>query len=110
MRPQRPNLGRSIASALDDSATLAGLLASHRRSQACFTAARAGVPPGLLSQLRPGPIDEHQVWTVFTSTNGAAAKLRQCLPRMLEAVRAKDTLITEIRVKVNPPAPAHSPR
>jgi hypothetical protein len=103
-RHQRPNLGRSIAAALDDSATLSGLLASHQRSRAFFAAAKSGMPPMLLSQLRPGPIDEG-AWTVFASTNGAAAKLRQCLPRMLEAVRAKDPRITEIRVKVSQPQP-----
>lgn len=104
MRPQRPNLGRSIAAALDDSATLSGLLASHQRSRALFAAAQAGLPPMLLSQVRPGPIDEG-AWTVFASTNGAAAKLRQCLPRMLDEVRAKDPRITEIRVKVSLPQP-----
>jgi len=101
-RPQRPNLGRSIAAALDDSATLSGLLAGHKRSNACFEAARSGMPRSLLSQVRPGPIDE-PAWTVFASTNGAAAKLRQCLPSMLEALRTKDPRITEIRVKVSPP-------
>jgi hypothetical protein len=110
MRPERPALGRSIAAALDDSATLSGLLAGHTRSRTCFAAARSGMPAALVSQVRPGPIDEQQVWTVFTSTNGAAAKLRQCLPRMLEAVRVKDAQIAEIRVKVSPPAPDHSPR
>jgi hypothetical protein len=101
MRPERPNLGRSIAAALDDSATLAGLLAGHKRSYACFAAAKSGMPAGLLSQVRPGPIDE-QAWTVFASTNGAAAKLRQCLPTMLAAVQTRDPQIMEIRVKVAP--------
>ena len=103
MRPQRPNLGRSIAAALDDSATLSGLLAGHRRSYACFDAARSAVPPALLTQVRPGPIDAG-AWTLFAANNAAAAKLRHCLPRVLQAARAHDAQIVEVRVKVVPPA------
>lgn len=100
-RSTRPNLGRSIATAIDDSATLSGLLAGHRRSQACFAAAQAGLPPALRTQVRPGPIDD-QGWTLFAATNGAAAKLRQCLPTLLQAAQTHDPQIREIRVKVAP--------
>ena len=103
MASTRPNLGRSLAAALEDSATLSGLLAGHRRSYACFGAARSALPPALLTQVRPGPIDAG-VWTLFAATNAAAAKLRHCVPRVLEAARAHDAQIVEVRVKVAPPA------
>ena len=73
--PRRASPGRSVADALGASATVAGLLAGHRRAQACFDAVKTKLPPPLRTQVRPGPIDE-EVWTLLASTSGAAAKLR----------------------------------
>jgi Dna[CI] antecedent, DciA len=101
-RPGRVPPGRTLAAALDASPTLAQLLAGHRRAQACFEVIRLLLPAALLTQVRPGPIEE-KAWTLLARSGGAAAKLRQCLPSLVEAVQAAGYEIDEIRVKVSPP-------
>ncbi len=88
---------------MDDNVTLSHLLAGHRRAQACYEAIRPCLPKPLLTQVRAGPIDE-RVWTLLASTGGAAAKLRQCLPSLVDAVKAAGHEVDEVRVKVLPPA------
>jgi hypothetical protein len=95
--------GRSLADALDASATISGLLAGHRRAQACFECVRAGLAGGLAGEVRPGPIDDAGVWTLFASHGSAAAKLRQALPDLLARLEGQQPGITGIRVKVVAP-------
>jgi hypothetical protein len=100
----RPAQARSAAQALSDSTVLSGLLAGHRRAQACFVAVQSLLPGALRGQVRAGPIDAG-IWTLFASHASAAAKLRQVLPTLLAAVATREPDITEIRVKIRPPEP-----
>jgi Dna[CI] antecedent, DciA len=96
-------LARPVGQVLESTPSLAGLLGGHRRAQACYARVAHLLPPPLGTQVRPGPIDGG-VWTLFAAHGGAAAKLRQALPTLLAAVAHEDPPITEIRVKVLPPA------
>jgi Dna[CI] antecedent, DciA len=95
-------LARPVGQVLENTPSLAGLLGGHRRAQACYAQVSALLPPPLATQVRPGPIDGG-VWTLFAAHGGAAAKLRQALPTLLDALASADPPITEIRVKVLPP-------
>jgi hypothetical protein len=99
--PRRAQPGRSVADALDASATVAGLLAGHRRAHACFDAVKGRLVPLLRAQVRPGPIEDG-VWTLLVTTSGAGAKLRQLLPTLLEGAREAGHEVDEIRIKVAP--------
>lgn len=88
-----------MADALAKSEPLASLLERVRESQARLEAVRALLPPGLADQVQPGPLDETG-WTLLVPGGGAAAKLRQCLPRLQEALRARGVAEAAIRVKV----------
>jgi hypothetical protein len=94
-------MSTSVAQALEGNATLSGLLAGHRRAQACFSAVAPCLAPPLRSQLRPGPIDGAS-WTILATNNAAAAKLRQSVPMLLSALLAHGESIAEIRIKVSP--------
>jgi Dna[CI] antecedent, DciA len=96
-------MARAVGQVLENTPSLAGLLGGHRRAQACYAQVSALLPPPLATQVRPGPIDGG-VWTLFAAHGGAAAKLRQALPTLLGALASADPPITEIRVKVLPPA------
>jgi len=104
MKPTRTGSARSVGTAIEAHATLAGLLGSHRRSQACFDRVAPLLPRPLTAEVRPGPIDGAS-WTIFAAHGGAAAKLRQALPTLLAALAPVEPAITEIKVKVVPPVP-----
>ncbi|GAB4039446.1 MAG: hypothetical protein Fur0014_09140 [Rubrivivax sp.] len=89
-----------MAEALAQSSPLASLLERVRESQARLEALRPLLPPGLAEQVRPGPLDETG-WTLLVPGGGAAAKLRQCLPRLQQALRARGMAEAVIRVKVH---------
>lgn len=101
MASKQPPMSTSVAQALEGNATLSGLLAGHRRAQACFMAISPGLAPPLRKQLRAGPIDGTS-WTILAANSAAAAKLRQSVPMLLSALLAHGETIAEIRIKVAP--------
>jgi hypothetical protein len=93
-------LSLPMAEALAQSEPLAALLARVRESEARLAAVHALLPPGLAGQVSAGPLDETG-WTLLVTSGGAAAKLRQCLPRLQEALLARGAAVPAIRVKVH---------
>ena len=100
MPPRRP---AAVSVALDDalrqSIPLAGLLQRVRESEARWAVARTALPGLLAGAVRPGPIDDDQ-WTLLATSGAAAAKLRQCLPALADALRTQGWRELPIRVKV----------
>lgn len=88
-----------VSDALTQSAPLASLLQRVQDSNARYAAVRSSLPSGLSALVRPGPLDEDG-WTLLVSSGAAAAKLRQCLPTVQEALRSQGWSEVSIRVKV----------
>jgi Dna[CI] antecedent, DciA len=93
-------LSLPMTEALAQSTPLASLLERVRESEARLDAVRGELPPGLAGQVRAGPLDEAG-WTLLVSSGAAAAKLRQCLPRLQQALQAQGRPELAIRVKVH---------
>lgn len=93
-------LSLPMAEALAGSAPLATLLERVRESEARLEMVRAELPPGLTGQVRAGPLDA-EGWTLLVGSGAAAAKLKQCLPRLQETLRARGRGDLAIRVKVH---------
>jgi hypothetical protein len=93
-------LSLPMAEALAQSTPLASLLERVRESEARLGLVLGLLPPGLAGQVRAGPLDEAG-WTLLVSSGAAAAKLRQCLPRLQEALQARGRAELPIRVKVH---------
>ena len=85
---------------MDETPTLAGLLASHAQAHRCFEVVLPLLPSGLASQLRAGPV-EGGVWTLFAAGPASAAKARQLLPALRERLQAGHG-VREVKVKVVP--------
>ena len=95
----------ALGAALDQSSPLSNLLQRVKNSRQYRDAIAHLLPPGLDTEVRPGPLDD-QTWSLLVSSGSAAAKLRQVLPQLLEAVRASGWQGTSIKVKVQPRAPS----
>jgi hypothetical protein len=93
-------LSLPMSEALAGSEPLAALLARVQASEARLAAVRELLPPGLREQVSAGPLDDAG-WTLLVPGGGAAAKLRQCLPRLHEALAARGLAAAAIRVKVH---------
>ena len=91
----------ALREALQDSVTLAPLLAQARISREWFEHCRPVLGAALASQLRPGPVEEG-VWTLLADSGQAAAKARHLVPRVLEAVMARGASLNGVRIKVSP--------
>ena len=91
---------RLLAEALDDTPTLAGLLAGHAQASRCFETVLPLLPSGLATQLRAGPV-EGGVWTLFAAGPASAAKARQLLPALRDRLQAEHR-VNEVKVKVVP--------
>ncbi len=100
-RPTPAPVSLPMSDALDRSEPLARLLQRLRESQARFDAVRGVLPAGLRDSVRPGPVDE-EGWALLADHGAAAAKLRQLLPRIEMALRAKGWQGIAIRVRVQP--------
>lgn len=99
-RPSPPP-ARNLGDAIEASASLAGLLQGHQRSQRCFAAIKPQLPTALRPLVRPGPIDG-STWTLLAENASAAAKLRQCAPDLLAAASACEPSIRELKLKILP--------
>ncbi len=100
-RPATPGT-LSLVAALDGNESLGRLLRQLRESNDCFAAVKPLLPPGLAEQVRPGPLDD-EGWSLLVSSGAVASKLRQLLPRLQEAVRARGHPATVIRIRVQAP-------
>ena len=100
MAPQTPSRATlPMADALSQSTSLASLLKRVHESKARYEAVRDQLPGGLAAQVQPGPLDETG-WTLLVGSGAAAAKLRQCLPRLQQALSSQGWGDVPIRVKV----------
>lgn len=89
-----------MAEALAQSSPLASLLQRIQESEARFALVRGDLPGLLATQITPGPLDETG-WTLLARNGAAAAKLKQCLPRLQTLLRDRGWADVPIRVKVH---------
>jgi hypothetical protein len=93
-----PNALR-IDDAIAQSAPLARLQQRIRDSNRRFETIRACLPATLAAHVRPGPLDELG-WSLLAANASVAAKLRQLLPRLEDALREGGCEVSAIRVHV----------
>ena len=96
----------SLAEALQGNPSLGALLGRWREAQQCMHVAAPILGPDLSASMRPGPVQDGQ-WTLLAASGGAAAKSRQLLPRITQAVQALGLGVQTVRVRVLPPAQRH---
>jgi hypothetical protein len=95
-----------MRTALDGSQPLALLLQRMAESRARFDAVRELLPPGLRDTVRAGPLDD-KGWSLLAPHSAGAAKLRQMLPMIEDALRARGWEGTPVKIRVQaPPTPA----
>ena len=88
-----------IEEAISRSTPLARLQHLMKESQARLAVVRSVVPSALGAHLKPGPLDEDG-WTLLVANAAVASKLRQLLPRIQDALRARGLQVTAIRIRV----------
>jgi hypothetical protein len=88
-----------IGDAINRSHPLTQLLYRLRESNERFEAIAPVIPPTLKAHVRPGPVGENG-WALLVSNPSVAAKLRQLLPALDEALQAKGWPPTALRVKI----------
>ena len=90
---------RPIHEALGANATLAQLLQRLKEAEARMETVRLVLPTGLKSHVRAGVLDETG-WNLLVPNGAVAAKLRQCLPAIEQALAERGWKPTALRVKV----------
>lgn len=90
---------RPIHEALDASTTLALLLQRLKEAEARMETVRQVLPPALRVHVRAGVLDETG-WNLLVPNGAVAAKLRQCLPAIEQALAERGWKTTALRVKV----------
>jgi hypothetical protein len=98
-----PTPGLTLATALHRSEPLTGLLQRMRESQARLAAIAGLLPPGLQGEVRAGPLDD-SAWVLLVGHAAAAAKVRQMLPTLQDALAAAGWPGPAIKIKVLPRA------
>jgi hypothetical protein len=88
-----------LQDAVQQAPTLARLSQLAAESAARLRIVQPTLPPGLRELVRAGPIDETG-WCLLAPHNAAAAKLRQMIPALLQALAAAGHPAGAIRVKV----------
>ena len=96
------SLGYPLSTALGRSEPLTGLLQRVRESRARYDAVATLLPPGLQAGTRPGPLDE-TAWVLLVANASSAAKVRQLLPTLEEALAARGWAGPPIRIKILTP-------
>jgi len=89
----------AIHDVLAQSEPLARLQQRLAGSQQRFEAILPCLPPGLVPQVRPGPLDD-QGWSILAANAAVAAKLRHLQPRLEDVLRQRGWQSTAIRIKV----------
>lgn len=100
-RPRPAASAVPLAEALSASAPLARLGARLQESSAMLETVRPALPPALAAGVRAGPLDETG-WSLLVAHAGAAAKLRQLVPRLEAALADRGHSVTSVRIKVLP--------
>jgi hypothetical protein len=95
MPPAALPLERAIAA----SAPLVRLGERLRQSRGRHASIVGVLPAALREQVQPGPVDDRQ-WVLLAGSAAVAAKLRQCLPSVEQALREAGWPPLEIRVRV----------
>jgi hypothetical protein len=90
---------RPINEALSASATLAQLLERLKEADARMATVREVLPAALRAHVRTGVLDETG-WNLLVPNGAVAAKLRQCLPAIEQALVERGWKPTAVRVKV----------
>jgi hypothetical protein len=89
----------SMNEAVGRSEPLARLAERLRESNARFVAIVPLLPPGLGGFVRPGPLDETG-WSLLAANSAVAAKLRQVVPRVEQALKQSGWQPCAVRVKI----------
>ena len=89
----------SLHQAMEEAPSLARLAHQVAQSRALFEGVQGHIPPTLRSQVMPGPLDGGD-WCLLVTSNAAAAKLRQLLPLMRQALRQQGWPVEQVRVKI----------
>ncbi len=97
-RPPAPAT-RPIHEALSANSTLADLLQRMQEAQARLAAVRPALPAALRPHVRTGVLDDTG-WNLVVPNGAVAAKLRQCLPQIEQALADEGWKPTAVRVKV----------
>ena len=92
-------LPQPVAGALARNETLASIAARMTESQNRLATIVGGLPPGLVREIRSGPIDD-EGWTLLVSNAAVAAKLRHLLPHLQETLKSEGWRDLPIRVHV----------
>jgi hypothetical protein len=103
MSPKPPPSTQPVGSAIAASEPLARLMQRVAASRDYLELVRHRLPPALRQQVRPGPLDERG-WALLVPNAAVAAKLRQALPLVTEALRDAGHDPGEIRVRILPPS------
>ncbi len=101
MATPAPPPGLTLATALDRSEPLTGLMRRQRASQARLEAIGHLLPPPLRDGVRPGPLDD-AAWVLLVANAASAAKVRQMLPALQQALAAAGWQGPPIKIKVRP--------
>ena len=96
---QRHHTAVSLLQAAEETPSLAKLAALIRESQDRLKAIEVLLPPLLRNAITAGPIQGDE-WCLLVKSNAAAAKIRNFVPSLLVALRAKGWDVNKIRLKV----------
>lgn len=89
----------TIVQALEQAPGLQQLRLQMAQSSACLATVRPLLPAGLRQAVQAGPIDE-QIWCLLVPHQAAAAKIRQLLPVLRQALQGAELPVQDIRIKV----------
>jgi hypothetical protein len=89
-----------LSGALDANPTLARLLQRLHASRERFEVIGPLLPEALRGEVRPGSLDEDGSWTLLVPHGAAASKLRQLVPELQQALRARGLDSDPVRVRV----------
>ncbi len=91
--------GHTLAAALQGSEPLTSLMQRMRQSQARLAAVAHLLPAGLQGEVRAGPLDD-SAWVLLVGNAAAAAKVRQMLPALQDAMLAQGFTGPPVKVRV----------
>lgn len=94
-------LPQALSRTLDDHGELGTLLARLHETRRRWDAVQDALPPELVGSVRPGGADATS-WVLLADHAPAAAKLRHCVPRIVEALAQSGCAGVEVKVKVRP--------
>ena len=87
---------------MDGSEPLSRLLLRVQASRDCLAAVVPVLPPELRGAVQAGPLDDSG-WTLLAANAAVAAKLRQLMPVLNDALVAQSIAVAALRIKVHPP-------